>query len=185
MGIYYGQTNDFERRKKEHQEHIRQKENLSPTFLAAARKYHWTDFQIEEVERFNFRIDAKLKEKKLIIMSHRNPNHKLYNEKIPVPNANQLTMTIIDDLADRFLDFAEENEINKSELSRIILRSYLNKDKKTIVWSNQKLKPFKKTQISVNLTNELLKEFEYFSELNKIDKKVIYHSAVKLFFDEN
>jgi hypothetical protein len=35
------------------------------------------------------------------------------------------------------------------------------------------------------LISELLKDLEYFSEINKIDKKRIYHTAMEQFFEKN
>ena len=185
MGIYYGMTNDFEVRKYQHQRNIRNKEHLNDTFLAAAKKYHWTDFKIEEIERFNFQIDAKLKEKELIIMSDKNPNHNLYNKAIPTSDPDKLTMRVVDKLAEKFFDYADKNKLNRSELSRMIIRDYLDREDKKITWTFQDIKPEDKTQISANITNELLKELEYYSQINKIDKKRIYHTAMEQFFKKN
>jgi len=185
MGVYYGHTNNFEVRKDQHQRNIRKKEHLNETFLAAVEKYHWTDFIIEEIEKFNFQIDARLKEKELIIMSAKNPNHNLYNEVIPTPDADYLTMRVVDELADKFFDYADKHDLNRSKLSRMIIRYYLDGEDKKITWTFQDIKPEDKTQISANITNELLKELEYYSEINKIDKKRIYHTAMEQFFDKN
>jgi predicted GIY-YIG superfamily endonuclease len=185
MGVYYGHTNNFEVRKYQHQRNIRMKDHLNDTFLAAAEKYHWTDFKIQEIERFNFQIEARLKEKELIIMSDKNPNHKLYNEKVPTKDADYLTMRVVDELGKKFLAYAKKHDLNRSELSRMIISDYLDGDDKKITWSFQDIKPKDKVQISANITNELLKDLEYFSEINKIDKKRIYHTAMEQFFDKN
>ena len=185
MGVYYGQTNDFEVRKYQHQRNIKNKEHLNDKFLAAVEKYHWTDFIIEEIEKFNFQIDAKLKEKELIIMSDKNPNHNLYNRAIPTQDPDYLTMRVVDKLAEKFFNYAEKYDLNRSELSRMIIKDYLDREDKKITWSFQDIKPKDKTQISANITSELLKDLEYFSEINKIDKKRIYHTAMEQFFEKN
>ncbi|PTV94437.1 hypothetical protein C8C76_13211 [Halanaerobium saccharolyticum] len=185
MGVYYGQTNNFEVRKYQQQRNIRKKDNLNEKFLAAVEKYHWSDFIIEEIEKFNFQIEARLKEKELIIMSAKNPNHKLYNEMVPTQDADYLTMRIVDELAEKFFDYAEKYGLNRSELSRMIIKDYLDREDKKITWSFQDIKPKDKTQISANITSELLKDLEYFSEINKIDKKRIYHTAMEQFFEKN
>jgi hypothetical protein len=185
MGVYYGQTNNFEGRKYQHQRNIRNKENLNQTFLEAVEKFHWTDFKIQEIERFTFQIEARLKEKDLIIMSDKNPNHKLYNEMVPTQDPDYLTMRVVDKLAEKFFNYAEKYDLNRSELSRMIIRDYLDRENKKITWSFQDIKPKDKTQISANITNVLLKELEYYSEINKIDKKRIYHTAMEQFFNKN
>ncbi|MFW6281899.1 MAG: hypothetical protein ACOC1O_03785, partial [bacterium] len=185
MGVYYGQTNNYEKRKYQHLRNIKNRENFNQTFLEAIKKYHWSDFKIQEIERFNFQIEARLKEKELIIMSDKNPNHNLYNESIPTPDPDKLTMRVVEELAEKFFAYAEKNELNRSELSRMIIRDYLDGEDKKITWTFQDIKSKDKTQISANITSELLKDLEYFSEINKIDKKRIYHTAMEQFFEKN
>jgi len=185
MGVYYGQTNNFEKRKYQHLRNIKNIKNFNQTFLEAIKNHHWSDFKILEIERFNFQIEARLKEKELIIMSDRNPNHKLYNEMVPTQDADYLTMRVVDELAEKFFAYAKEHDLNRSELSRIIIKDYLEEEDKKITWSFQDIKSKDKTQISANITNELLKDLEYFSEINKIDKKRIYHTAMEQFFHKN
>lgn len=183
-GVYYGYTNNFKTRKDQHLLNIKNKKHLNPTFLEAVEKYHWTDFQIEEIEKFDFQVEARLKEKELIIMSDKNPNDNLYNERIPTPDAYYLTMRISDDLIEKFLNYAKKNNLNRSELTRIIIRNYLNDKEKTTTWTVQEIKNEDKTQISTNLTSELLKKLESYSKKNKISKKIIYHSAIEQFFNQ-
>ena len=185
MGIYYGCTKNFEQRKKEHQNNIKEKINLNDTFLAAAKKHHWTDFRIEEIEKFNCYIDAKLKEEELILKSKKNINHLLYNEKIPKKNAENIMMVIARELAEKFTEYKKNNNLNKSELARMILEDYFAENTQKISCSLEEIKRAKKRYIGARINNNLLLQMRNFSHKNKIPKTLIYHSAMELFFQKN
>ncbi|MCC3145768.1 GIY-YIG nuclease family protein [Halanaerobium sp. Z-7514] len=185
MGIYYGCTKNFEQRKKDHQKNIKEKINLNDTFEAAVEKHHWTDFRIEEIEKFNCYIDAKLKEEELILKSKKNINHLLYNEKIPKKNAENIMMVIARELAEKFTEYKKNHNLNKSELTRMILEDYFAENTQKIIWSLEEIERAKKSYIGVRIKNHLLLQMRNFSHKYKIQKTLIYHSAMDLFFQKN
>lgn len=185
MGIYYGYTNNFIRRFEEHTFFIKNKDHPNKKIMEASHKYHWTDFKIEEIEKFALEKEAKMKEEELIIKAFNDPNYILYNEKIPTRSGENLMMSVEETLAKKFFNYKRKNSLNKSELTRQIFEYYFDKTNQKITWTNEDIKGKEKWHIGVRINNKLLKRINDLSETKKKNKNVIYHSAMELFFEKN
>jgi predicted GIY-YIG superfamily endonuclease len=184
MGVYYGYTNNFMRRFEEHTVFIKNKNHPNENILKASRKYQWTDFIIEEVERFNLEKEAKMKEEELIIKALNDPNYILYNAKINRIDGENLMMAVEKNLSKKFFDYKRKNNLNKSELTRKIFEYYFDETDQKITWSDEEIKNKEKQYIGVRVNNDLLRRINDFSKVKKKNKNVIYHTAMEQFFDE-
>lgn len=183
-GIYYGQTNDFARRSEEHIFFIKNKSHPNKNILKVSKKYHWTDFEIEEIEKFDSEKRAKMKEEKLIIKALNNHNLILYNEKIPLRKGENLMMSLEFNLAKKFLEYKRQNNLNKSELARKIFKNYFSKKNPKITWDDQSLKNKDKISIGVKINNDFIKKIHNYSEVKEKNKNIIYHSAVESYLEK-
>lgn len=183
-GVYYGYTNDFVRRAKEHTVFIKNKNHPNKNILKSSRKYHWTNFKIEEIDKFSREKEAKIKEEQLIIKAFNDSESILYNEQIPLRDGENIMMSVVDNLANIFFDYKRKNNLNKSELTRKIFEYYFNETTKKITWTDEQIKDKEKRNIGVRVNNDLLKKINEFSKEKNKNKNVIYHTAMEQFFDE-
>lgn len=184
-GVYYGYTNDFVRRAKEHTVFIKNKNHPNKNILKSSRKYHWTNFKIEEIDKFSREKEAKIKEEQLIIKAFNDSEYILYNEQIPLRDGENIMMSVVDNLANIFFDYKRKNNLNKSELTRKIFEYYFNETTKKITWTDEQIKDKEKRNIGVRVNNDLLKKINEFSKEKNKNKNVIYHTAMEQFFEKN
>jgi len=184
-GVYYGYTNDFVRRAEEHTVFIKNKNHPNKNILISSKKYHWTNFKIEEIDKFPREKEAKIKEEQLIIKAFNDSEYILYNEQIPMRDGENLMMSVVDNLANIFFDYKRKNNLNKSKLTRKIFEYYFNETTKKITWTDEQIRGKEKRNIGVRINNDLLKKIDDFSKAKNKNKNVIYHTAMEQFFEKN
>ena len=67
-------------------------------------------------------------------------------------------------------------------MTRKIFEYYFEKANPKITWTDEDIKNNEKRHIGVRINNNFLKKLDEFSKKKKVNKNVIYHTAMEQFF---